>query len=133
MLALAGAVCYGVGVTFDTYILRFYDSFSFIPVISLLTGVIVLTLHPRKISKFFRDIRAINIHLTVYSFLYVIGATAFYFPISQGVLVSQMSSIGRVAIILTVLLAMIFLKERSHIGKKIAGAILTTIGIFLIR
>lgn len=131
--ALVGAFCYGIGVTFDAYILRFYDALSFIPVISTLTGVIVLTMNPRKITKFLTDVRSTNVNLGIFTFLYVVGAIAFYYPISQGILVSQMSSIGRVSIILTVILAMIFLRERSHIGKKILGAILTTIGIVLIK
>ncbi len=131
--ALVGAFCYGLGVTFDAYILRFYDALSFIPVISTLTGIVVLVIHPNKISKFFVDLRTVNSNLRIFTFLYVIGAISFYYPISQGILVSQMSSIGRVSIILTVILAMIFLKERLHIGKKILGAILTTIGIMLIK
>jgi len=132
-LALLGSACYGVAVVFDGFVLRTYDAFSFVPVIAFMTGISILVMYPKKIQTFGMSIQKININLIIYSVLYVIGATAFYFPISQGVPVSQISAFGRVAIILTVILAAIFLKERSHIGKKILGAILTTIGIFLIR
>lgn len=133
LLALLGSTCYGIAVVFDGYILRTYDVFSFIPIIAFMTGISILVMNPNKIHSFGRSILKINKNLIIYSFFYVIGATSFYYPISQGILVSQISAFGRVAIILTVILAAIFLNERSHIGKKILGAILTTIGIFLIR
>ncbi len=131
--ALLGTACYGLAVTFDAFMLKSFDVFSYIPIMSFLPGVLLIIMYPKKIPVLFGEIKKINGNLIIYSFLYVVGALSFYVPIHNGTLVSQMSVVGRVTIVLTVVLAAIFLKERSHVGKKILGAILTTVGIFLIR
>lgn len=131
--ALLGASCYGTAVIFDTYIVQRYSAISFLPFGSFIIGVILLVSFPRSIRKLTHDIRKIDRNLIIYGVLYTLAALMFYLPLQFGTYVSQMSVVGRVSIILTIILAAIFLKERSHIGKKILGAILTTIGIFLIR
>lgn len=133
LFALLGTTCYGTAIVFDGFILKSYDTISYLPLMSFLPGIILLLSFPKHIPKLIHDVRTINIHLGLYSLLYVIAAETFYIPIQNGTLVSQMSAVGRVSIILTVIMAMIVLKERSHLGKKLIGAILTTIGIFLIR
>ncbi len=133
LYALLGTSCYGLAIVFDGYNLKFYDAISYLPVMSFIPGVLLLLAFPRHVPKIISQVRTININLVIYSLLYVISAETFYLPIQQGTLVSQMSSVGRVSIILTVILAMIFLKERSHLGKKLIGAILATLGIVLIR
>lgn len=131
--ALFGATCFGSAVIVDTFILKSYSAISYLPVGSFLIGIILLVSYPRSFGKIMHDIRKIDSNLILYSVLYTFGALMFYIPLQSGTYVSQLSAIGRVSLILTVILAAVFLKERSHIGKKILGAILTTIGIFLIR
>jgi len=131
--ALLGASCYGTAVIFDTYIVKFYDAVSFLPFGSFVIGIILLLSFPRSIGKLAHDVRKIDRNLLIYSVLYTFAALMFYLPLQFGTYVSQLSAVGRVSIILTIILAAIFLKERSHVGKKILGAILTTIGIFLIK
>ena len=133
LFALLGTSCYGLALVFDGYNLKFYDAISYLPIISFLPGFMLLLSFPRHIPKLVNDIRRINIHLVIYSLLYVTSAVTFFLPIQNGALVSQMTSVGRVSIILTVILAMIFLKERSHLAKKFVGALLATLGILLIK
>lgn len=131
--ALLGSACFGTAVIVDTFILKTYPAISYMPVGSLLISIILLVSFPRSFGKVIHNVRKIDMHLIIYSVLYAFAALMFYLPLQFGTYVSQLSAIGRVSIILTVILSAIFLKERSHIGKKIIGAILTTIGIFLIR
>jgi len=131
--ALLGAACFGTAVIVDTFILKLYPAISYMPVGSFLIGIILLISFPRSFGKIIHDTKKIDSNLIVYSILYAFAALMFYLPLQYGTYVSQLSVIGRVSIIFTVILSAIFLNERSHIGKKIAGAILTTIGIFLIR
>lgn len=133
LYSLIGASFYGTAVIFDAYVLKTYDAISYLPVMSFIPGIILLGSFPKSVYKLARDVRTIDINLIIYSTLYAFAALMFYIPLQYGALVSQLSTIGRVSIILTVVLAAVFLKERSHIGKKILGAILTTVGIFLIR
>lgn len=131
--ALGGAACFGTAIIFDAFILRSYTAISYLPVGAFIIGVILLLSFPKSFGKVVQDVRKINRNLVIYGVLYTFAALMFYLPLQYGTYVSQLSAIGRVSIILTVILSAIFLKERSHIGKKIIGAILTTIGIFLIR
>lgn len=131
--ALLGAACFGSAVIIDTYILKFYPATSYMPTGAFLIAVILMVSFPRSAKTIVRDIKKVDINLIIYSVLYAFAGLMFYLPLQAGTYVSQMSAIGRVSIILTVILSAVFLKERSHIGKKIIGAILTTIGIFLIR
>ena len=131
--ALLGAACFGTAVIIDTFILKSYPAISYMPVGSFLIGVILLISFPKSFGKIIRDAKTIDSNLIVYSVLYAFAALMFYLPLQYGTYVSQLSVIGRVSIIFTVILSAIFLNERSHIGKKILGAILTTVGIFLIR
>lgn len=133
LFALLCTSCYGLAIVFDGYNLKFYDAISYLPVLSFLPGIILLFAFPKHIPKALADARRINLNLGIYSALYIISAETFYLPIQNGALVSQMTTVGRVSIILTVLLAMIFLKEHSHLGKKLIGAILATVGIALMR
>lgn len=133
LFALLGTSCYGLAIVFDGYNLKSYDAISYLPIISFLPGTMLLLAFPRHIPKLIHDIRRINSNLVIYSVLYVISAVTFFLPIQYGALVSQMTTVGRVSIILTVILAMIFLKERSHLGKKFVGAMLATLGILLMR
>ncbi len=133
LYALLGTSCYGLAIVFDGYNLKFYDATSYLPVMSFIPGIMLLLSFPGHIRKFVHDVRKINMNLGIYSLLYVISAETFYLPIQNGALVSQMTTIGRISIILTVILAMIFLKERSHLGKKFVGAMLATLGILLIK
>lgn len=132
-MGLLGNTCYALAVVSDGLILRQFDTFSFLPFMNILPATILLLTFPRKIPKLARDIRHIDLKLLAYSAVYVLAAETFYYPLKIGALVSQMSTILKATTITTVLLAMIFLKEKSHPWKKLIGAILTTAGIILIR
>lgn len=132
-MGLLGNACYALAVVSDGLILRNFDTFSFLPFMNILPATILLITFPRKIPTLIRDIRHIDRNLLAYSTVYVLAAETFYYPLKIGALVSQMSTILKATTITTVLLAMIFLKEKSHPWKKLIGAILTTAGILLIR
>lgn len=133
LFALLGSTLYGFAVVFDGFILRTYDSFSFLPIVSLLPALILIVSFPKSARFVFSSLRKIDRHLVTYSILYICGAELFYIALTHGALVSQLTTVIRSSIIVTVILAMVFLKETSHPVKKFLGAILTTIGILIIR
>lgn len=131
--ALAGASCYGVAVVIDGYILTSVNMFSYLPLSNLISGLAILAMYPGKILSTIRYVKNLQSNLVIYSLLYAGAAIMFYIPIQSGVLVSQMSAANRISILLTVILSMIFLRERDNMAKKILSALLTTIGIMLIK
>lgn len=130
--ALLGTACYGIAVISDTYIIQRFEVASFIPIGSAGSSLIMLLVYPKKIALVFQSLAKVNKNLLFYSFLYAIGGISFYMAIDTGALVGLVSTIARASIILTVILSSIFLGERNNIGKKLFGAILTTIGVILV-
>lgn len=131
-LALLGTACYGLAVISDTIIIHEFEVASFIPIGAAGTALIMMFLYPKKIPLVFTSLMHINKNLLVFSVLYAMQGIAFYLAIGTGALVGQVSAIARASIILTVILSSIFLKEQNDIGKKLIGAVLTTIGVILV-
>lgn len=131
-LAILGAALYGTAVVADTYIIKRYDAISFLPLASFTPGLIISLWYVRKVPTALRSLMHIDKNLLIFSFLYTVQGAAFYLALENGALVSQMSTVSRASIILTVILSAIFLKERKHVWRKIIAAILTTIGVLLV-
>lgn len=131
-LAILGTVCYGSAVVADTYIIHRYDAISFVPIASFVPGVLLLIFYCKQFPHVIRSVRKTDKNLIIYSLLYSISAICFYLALQHGAMVSQVSTIGRASIILTVIFAAIFLKERKHVWKKIVAAVLTTVGVLLV-
>lgn len=131
-LALAGTSSYGLAVVFDTFIIRSYSAVWFLPIASFGPGILMTLWYYRKIASIVGYVKQINKNLIIYSVLYAVQAVAFYVALENGALVGQLSSIARASIVLTVILAAVVLRETKHIGKKIVGAVLTTIGVLLV-
>jgi uncharacterized membrane protein len=72
-------------------------------------------------------------NMSLYSGFYGIQAITYYMAIGSGANVSQMSPITRSQVILTVLLAAVFIKERERLPIKIFSAMLVMVGALLIK
>jgi uncharacterized membrane protein len=133
-LALLGGSCYAVAVVSDTHILKTYDAVSYTPVMSLLPGIILLLFNPRVVTKLKSYVNATYVkNLSLYCFFYGIQAVCYYVALNKGANASQMAPLFRAEIILTVILAVIFLREREKIPLKIFGAIIAAVGVILLK
>lgn len=130
--ALAGSALYGSAVIFDTTIIRAFDAISFIPIGSFGTALVMILAYPKKFPLVVQQLKKVDKNLLIYSVFYAICAISFYLALATGAKVGPVSAVARSAIILTVILSTIFLKERDDIPKKIIGAILTTVGVILV-
>lgn len=64
---------------------------------------------------------------------YSAQAVAYYLALQVGANASQLAPIYKSNIILTVLLAVIFLKEKENLTRKLSSAALVTIGVLMIK
>ncbi|MDP2930127.1 MAG: hypothetical protein Q8N56_00755, partial [bacterium] len=85
----------------------------------------------RKQAGFLIPKAAINMFLL--ALVWVVSAIAFYTAIEKGALASQISPIMQSGIILTILLAVIFLTERDNLPTKIVAGLMTIIGVIMIK
>jgi len=132
--AALGASFYALAVVSDTYILRRYDPVSYATIMLFLPGVLLLVVQPQVVRKFAQGInRKYLLNMFFYSALYSVQAITYYMALSMGAHASQMGPIFKAEIILTILIAAIFIKERENLGLKIFSGVLATIGVLLIR
>lgn len=132
-LALLTALFSGIAVVNDAFILKTYEAFSFTAIMSLLPGVILILAFPKElnnIKNYFlkRDFRI----MLILTFFYSIQAVAYYSAYQIGAPISTLATLTKASIVLTVILAAIFLKERSNLPKKAFAALMVTIGAILL-
>ena len=133
LFAIAGTTCYSLAIVSDTFILRRFDAISYTPVMCFLP-VIPLFLSDVTIVKRLKGLmkRTYMQRMTLYSFFYGIQAITYYLAIRVGANASQMAPVSRAQIILTVLLAAIFLNERDRLKFKVIAAAMVSVGVFLL-
>ena len=73
------------------------------------------------------------LQLALLALLFCISATSTLTAYTKGHNAAQIAVLNQTSTILIVFLGIIFLKERSHIKLKIIGAIVSLIGVFLVR
>lgn len=134
LFALLSTLCAGLAVTNDAFILKTYDAVSYTSVISLIPGLFLLGFNPGVIKQFKR-LRNITYskNLLFLTIFYSAQSIAYYMALHMGANASQVAPIYKSNIILTILLAVIFLKEQKNILVKIIAAILVTAGVLLVR
>ncbi len=133
IFALIASLCSGIAVVNDAVILKSYEAFSFMAIMSFLPGILLLMVFPKRINKIIPvlDIR-FALTMILFSVIYSIQGITYYFAFTKGAPISQLAPITRASVVLTVILAAIFLKERSQLTRKFLAAILMTIGVVLL-
>lgn len=124
---------YGLAVVFDVLNLRSTDPLSYLAVVNILIGIILLLIFPKAIKKMkvFANKNFLKKMLPVSVFSSA-QAIAYYFALAKGP-ASQIAPIGQAQVIVTILLAVIILKERDNLLRKVVAAILVMIGVILLR
>ena len=131
--AIASSVCMGLAIVNDVFLFKRSDLFSLLVVGWLTPALFLVLIRPQAISKMKYFLKWNNLKkMLLLTFFYVVGGTSYYFAITIGGQTSQVSPISQATIIVTIIFAAIFLKERDHLAKKIFSAILVTIGVLLL-
>ena len=89
-------------------------------------------MYPKKVKELPKAVRTINKNLVAYASIYSIGVITFYATLAKGALLSQVSVISKTNIVLTVILAAIFIKERDNLWRKLFAAIICMVGVILV-
>jgi len=131
--ALAAAFFWGTAFTNDGYVLRYADMLSYSVIAFFFPAVALLAMRPKLLFELkpifnFSFLRK----MTVLCVFYSIATVADYHAITIGADVSQLGPILQSAIVLTVILAAIFLGERDNLIKKILAALIATVGVVMV-
>jgi len=132
---IVAAIAMGLAFVNDAYILRSFDVYSYAFLAFLSPGIITLAFTGHNRLAGFKNLATKKI---AYKFggaalIFAIGTIAVYSAYNLGRNAAQISSIFQTSTILIVILAAIFLRERKHLFKKFAAAIISIIGVILLQ
>lgn len=133
LLGLVTGLLFGLAITAWSYVGRHTDGLSWAAVSFIATSLCALAFSPKstkRMAPLFRN--AIFLRMSVLSIFYAVGCVAMLYAYKLGTF-TLVSPLRQTGIILTVLLALLFLhSERNRIGRKIAAALVCTLGVGLI-
>ncbi|KKQ50571.1 MAG: hypothetical protein US67_C0004G0015 [Candidatus Woesebacteria bacterium GW2011_GWD1_38_10] len=133
IFVLISAFLFGMGDINGFYILRSYDSANFLIYATILPVITLLIIKPQTIKKlkyYFKKDRAVKI--TLLCLFDTLGMLSLYRAYQVGQNAAVIGPLRATSIIVTVILAAIFLKERNNIKNKLIGAFVSVIGVYLL-
>jgi len=133
LFALAGAFFLGVSFTNDAFLLNHFEVPSYSAIAFLFPALLLLAIKPKSIGKFRLFLNKKRLfRMIIASFLFGVGTLGIYYSYQRGGDASQIVPISQSSVILIVILAFIFLKERNRFAQKVIGSLLAFIGIWLL-
>jgi len=132
LMALAGTGMYGLAVISDAYIVRNYNAVSYVPIMSFLPGLVLSFMYPAKLKIVLRSITRVSRNLVIFTGLYAVQAVAYYMALELGAGPGQLNTTFKFQVVLSVVLAMIFLGERKQGGRKLLSAAIGVLGVLLV-
>lgn len=132
-LVLAATLFYAGMDLVSYYIVRDFDAISLIVYVCYLPVVALLLLRPRtvkRISYYFKPKYAVGVSLL--ALCDTVGTICFFFAYQVGRNVAQIVPLGGLITIISVLLAIVFLKEYSNLPNKVIGAVVALVGAALV-
>ncbi len=132
LYVLIAAIAYAAGEILSFYVLRDFDSTSFLIYCSFLSSIIILAMNRNLLQKLAFYAKPKNLGNIVLVSINDALATLFLFNAYQlGRNALQIGPLMATQTIVTVILAMIFLKETDNLAQKILGALITVIGTIM--
>lgn len=133
LFGLVAAICYGFTTTNDRYLLQHLSVYPYLVMAFILPALFMITLFPREVSNVKLILKKKFLQgILVLSATDVISSLLFFLALQTSINSSQIGAINITSIIVTALLAVIFLKERENIPKKVLGAVLSFAGLLLL-
>lgn len=134
LFAFLATVFFGVAFANDTYLLRSINVPSYTAFAFFLPSVFLMLIKPKAVKEmkvFFEWDKLWK--MLVLAIFYGGAAIAIYSSYRAGGDASQIAPLSQSSVIVTVLLAAIFLKERGNLLRKVAGAIVVFLGVILLK
>ena len=133
IFAFIAAMGYGFANTNDRILLKTLHVYPSVFIGFFLSTIPSLLLYPKSLNhmKIFFT-KKIFWKLFLLCVVYAVGSLMFYIALQKASNSSQVATINLTSVVVIVLLAIVFLKERAQWPKKIIGAVLSFIGLLLV-
>lgn len=133
LLGLLTGFMFGIAITAWSYVGRHTDTLSWAAISFIGTSLVAFLVRPKSVEKMSPLLNPkVLSTLVLLAVFYGIGSLAMLFAYKEGSF-AVISPLRQTGIIITVLLALVFLpQERNRIGRKIAAAVICAAGVVLI-
>ena len=130
---LLAAICFGLGNANDRFLIKAMPLFPFLTLGFLLPVPLVGAVYYRQLFhlKTFLQPNLISKMLIMSSF-YAAAAITFFIALRNAPIAGQVVSVNLIQVVVTVILAMIFLKERDRLIQKFVGGLISFLGLMLL-
>lgn len=134
VFCLGSSALFGLGFVNDAYILQRFDATLYLTLALIAPALFVWVFNPKAALKYKLIFGVKNFPgVFLLAALYSVSGISFYFAYQVGRNAAQLSALDQLATVLAVFLAIIFLKERDYVVRKIIGALVSFIGVWLLR
>lgn len=132
--ALLMSVLGGLALVVDSFNVKYYDPIFYNAMQNFLSGLCILLFYPKFLGhwKQFAAPRILKKMLPL-SVMSAIQGNAYLIALATPGVTAQVGTIRQSMVIVTVVLAALFLRESDNVVRKIAAAIFVTVGIMLLR
>lgn len=130
---LGVALFSGLGIVTDSFSVKHFDVVFYNTVTNFLIVPLLLIFKPKALKQwthFFTS--GFLIRMLPLGLFSTAQAISYLFSLTTEGNTSQIAAIRQSQLIVTVLLAVLFLQERSNLSRKIVAAVLVTLGVFLL-
>ena len=132
LLAMIAAVLFGLANTNDRFLVKFFDPYSYVIIGFLLPAILIGIIYPKKITGIKTYFKKDFIYkMILLCTLYGLSALAFFTALQITPNASLAFAMYAFSGVLTVVLAIILLKEKDYLSRKIVGAVLSLVGLLL--
>jgi len=134
LFALIAAFAFGIEFANDAYLLQHIDIWLYLPMIYILPALAVWMVHPNSSAKM-KTIAGSKMILIMIPLACLFATSAFtvFLAYRSGKNIAQIASINETSTIVVVILAIIILKERTRVLYKLTAAVISVIGVALVR
>lgn len=134
LISLLAALAIGLAFANDAFIIRNFDVPSYLAIAFIVPALAVWVVTPSSTNKIKSMLTKEFLQkLGLLGILYAVSAITFFLAYQIGRNAAQIAPLSQTATIVTVVLAIIFLKEKAQLARKIIGAVLSFVGVVLVR
>jgi len=133
MFSILAAMSFGFANTNDRFLLKTFDLYPYVTIAFIFPAIFTALAKPKNLRhlRVFAD-KAILKRMLFLCLFYSVSSLAFFRALQVAPNSSQVVAVNLTTVILTILLAVIFLKERENVGRKLLGAAISFIGLLLV-
>lgn len=133
LAATVAALFFGFATTNDRIALSSMSLYPYVSLAFVAPALFILMLNPSNIYKI-KSLAQSRIFTKIFflCIVYALSAITFFIALQKGTNSSQVATVNLTSVIITVLMAILILKEKENMKRKLFAAVLSFFGLLLI-